>query len=86
MFYRVQNQTIYCLGMHTYVENHKGNDKMNDKVNRMLKKQETQNIRTTISWSGGVRMGKEVSDNLKSMFYFLRWVMGSWLSFYGSVS
>lgn len=39
MFYRVQNQTIYCLGMHTYVENHKGNDKMNDKVNRMLKKQ-----------------------------------------------
>lgn len=36
MFYEVL-QTIYCLGIHTYVENHKGNDKMNDRADRTLR-------------------------------------------------
>lgn len=39
MFYKVQNQTICCLGMHIYiyVENYKGKEKINDKVDRSFK-------------------------------------------------
>lgn len=47
IFYKVQNQIMYHLGMHTDVEDHRGNDKMNDKIDKLKKK--TQNTRITLA-------------------------------------
>lgn len=57
--------------MHTDVEDHRGNDKMNDKIDKLKKKNPKHE--DNISWSGGIRMGEELPDRLNiSKVLFLK--------------
>lgn len=50
------------------------NDEMRDRVNTVKKKNKPKNLSIAMSWSGGIRMGKELSDklNIISKLLFLK--------------
>lgn len=66
---------------------HKGNEKMNDKVDgNFFKNIQTNNIRIAISWGRGIRMERELSENRNSMgnVLLLKWSNGFIFFFYNS--